>query len=142
MVRSFQRSFTSSEESSPPATCRQFCCRWSALYTRIVECQLLGCQFGNKRGNTYVEFETSVRGVQLKPGDIITLTYLKEGFQRQPFRIRSISPGDNFGTAAIVEQYVEGRELYVGVLGNDRLEAGRLSFWQVSTCFGSFLRHC
>jgi D-alanine-D-alanine ligase len=28
---------------------------------------------------------------------------------------------EKIGTAAIVEQYIEGRELYVGVLGNDRL---------------------
>jgi D-alanine-D-alanine ligase len=28
---------------------------------------------------------------------------------------------DSIGTAAIAEQYIEGRELYVGVLGNERL---------------------
>ena len=41
------------------------------------------------RGNTYVEFETGVRGVGLKPGDLITITYLKEGLDRQLFRIDS-----------------------------------------------------
>lgn len=56
------------------------------------------------RGNTYVEFETSVRGVGLKPGDLITLTYLKEGFQRQPFRIKTIAPGINYRTARITAQ--------------------------------------
>src|SRR5688572_31108370 len=30
---------------------------------------------------------------------------------------------EKLGTAAIVEQFVDGRELYVGVLGNERLEA-------------------
>jgi D-alanine-D-alanine ligase len=30
---------------------------------------------------------------------------------------------DNLGTAAIVEQFIDGRELYVGVIGNERLEA-------------------
>ncbi len=29
---------------------------------------------------------------------------------------------ENLGTAAIVEQFVDGRELYVGVLGNERLQ--------------------
>jgi D-alanine-D-alanine ligase len=29
---------------------------------------------------------------------------------------------DNLGTAAIVEQFIDGRELYVGVLGNERLQ--------------------
>jgi D-alanine-D-alanine ligase len=37
---------------------------------------------------------------------------------------------ENLGTAAIVEQFVEGRELYVGVLGNDRLEV--FPVWEMS----------
>jgi hypothetical protein len=56
------------------------------------------------QGNTYVEFETSVRAVGLQPGDIISLTYLKEGFNRQPFRVIGIAPGMNYRTAAITAQ--------------------------------------
>jgi hypothetical protein len=55
-------------------------------------------------GNTYVQFETSVKGVGLRPGDIITLTYAREGFSRQPFRITKLSPGLNFLTAVITAQ--------------------------------------
>lgn len=55
-------------------------------------------------GNTYVQFETSVKGVGLKPGDIITVTYTREGFSRQPFRITKLSPGVNFITAVITAQ--------------------------------------
>ena len=55
-------------------------------------------------GNTYIDFETSVRGVGLKPGDLITMTYAREGFSRQPFRISKISPGLNFRTARITAQ--------------------------------------
>lgn len=55
-------------------------------------------------GNTYVEFETSVKGVGLRPGDLITLTYAMQGFNRQPFRITKISPGLNFMTAVITAQ--------------------------------------
>ena len=55
-------------------------------------------------GNTYVQFETSVKGVGLRPGDIITLTYAREGFSRQPFRITKLSPGVNFLTAVITAQ--------------------------------------
>jgi hypothetical protein len=55
-------------------------------------------------GNTYVEFETSVRAVGLQPGDIISLTYLKEGFVRLPFRVIRIAPGMNYRTAAITAQ--------------------------------------
>src|SRR5205823_1634523 len=36
---------------------------------------------------------------------------------------------ERIGTPAIAEQYVEGRELYVGVLGNDRLRA--LPVWEL-----------
>ena len=36
---------------------------------------------------------------------------------------------DSIGTAAIVERYVEGRELYVGVLGNQQLQA--LPVWEL-----------
>ena len=57
--------------------------------------------FKSVNGNTYVDFETSVKGVGLRPGDIITLTYAREGFTRQPFRITKISPGLNFITAQI-----------------------------------------
>lgn len=40
---------------------------------------------------------------------------------------------ERVGTAAIAEQYIEGRELYVGVLGNDRLRV--LPVWELD--FGS-----
>jgi D-alanine-D-alanine ligase len=40
---------------------------------------------------------------------------------------------DRIGTAAIAEQYIEGRELYVGVLGNNRLRV--LPVWELK--FGS-----
>ncbi|HWR50782.1 MAG TPA: phage tail protein, partial [Bryobacteraceae bacterium] len=55
-------------------------------------------------GNMYVEFETSVRAIGLSPGGIITVTYLKEGLQRQPFRIVKIQPGLNYRTATITAQ--------------------------------------
>jgi D-alanine-D-alanine ligase len=37
---------------------------------------------------------------------------------------------ESLGTAAIVEQFIDGRELYVGVIGNERLEA--LPGWEMS----------
>ncbi len=37
---------------------------------------------------------------------------------------------DTIGTAAIVEQFIDGRELYVGVLGNDRLQV--FPVWEMS----------
>lgn len=68
--------------------------------TRIIRLQL------NKgiRGNVYAEFETSVRAVGLKPGDLITITYLKEGLLRQPFRILKVAAGLNYRTSKLTCQ--------------------------------------
>jgi hypothetical protein len=57
------------------------------------------------RGNTFVELQTTVRGVDLLPGDIIAVTYLKEGFERQPFRIVSLAPGQNYESVLITGQW-------------------------------------
>ena len=56
------------------------------------------------RGNTYVQFSTSVKALGLRPGDLITLTYLKEGFDRQPFRVLKIAPDINYRMSAITAQ--------------------------------------
>ncbi len=55
-------------------------------------------------GNTYIEFQTSVKSFGVRPGDIITITYLKEGFTRQPFRILKIAPGINHRVTTITAQ--------------------------------------
>ncbi|HYP14617.1 MAG TPA: phage tail protein [Bryobacteraceae bacterium] len=56
------------------------------------------------RGNTFVDFETGPCGIGLKPGDLITITYLKEGFERQAFRIMRVAPGSSYQTIAITAQ--------------------------------------
>src|SRR5260370_6689163 len=56
------------------------------------------------RGNTYVEFETSVSAFGIRPVDLITVTYLKEGFNRQVFRVLKIAPGANHRTSTITAQ--------------------------------------
>ena len=43
-------------------------------------------------------------------------------------RVRFIH--DSIGTDALVEEYIEGRELYVGILGNQRLQV--LPIWELS----------
>jgi len=56
------------------------------------------------RGNLFIQLETSVRAVGLRPGDIIAVTYLKEGFVRQLFRITRIAPAINHSIAIIEAQ--------------------------------------
>ncbi len=55
-------------------------------------------------GNSYIQFDTSVKALGIQPGDLITVTYLKEGFQRQPFRVLKISPATNYRTSTITAQ--------------------------------------
>jgi hypothetical protein len=56
------------------------------------------------RGNTYIAFETSVKAFGIRPGDLITITYLKEGLNRQPLRVLKISPATNYRTCTITAQ--------------------------------------
>lgn len=84
------------------------------------------------RGNTFVQFETGVRGIGLKPGDLITITYAKEGLERQLFRVVRMAPGLNYRSILITAQ-IHSDEWYVGgdgslgVIGGGRqpsIEAG------------------
>jgi hypothetical protein len=55
-------------------------------------------------GNTYIAFQTSIKTLGVSPGDLITVTYLKEGFIRRPFRVLKISPATNYRTTTITAQ--------------------------------------
>jgi len=55
-------------------------------------------------GNMFVEFQTSFRALKVRPGDIIALTYLKEGFIRVPFRVVKLSPSINYELVTVLAQ--------------------------------------
>lgn len=55
-------------------------------------------------GNLFVQFQTSFRALKVRPGDLITLTYLKEGFDRVPFRVIKLSPSMNYQTVVVTAQ--------------------------------------
>jgi hypothetical protein len=84
------------------------------------------------RGNVYVEFDTSVRGIGLQPGDLVTVTYLREGFDRQLFRIIRLAPAADFRTVHVVAQiheeswYGDGVEIDTRAEGRGRQPAGGL----------------
>ncbi len=69
--------------------------------SRVLQLQL----YKSIQGYTFAEFETTVRGAGLAPGDIITVTYLKEGLQRQTFRVVKLALGRNYETVAITAQW-------------------------------------
>jgi hypothetical protein len=56
------------------------------------------------KGNLFVQFQTSFRALKVRPGDIVALTYLKEGFSRTPFRVLRISPSTNYRLVNILAQ--------------------------------------
>lgn len=56
------------------------------------------------KGNLFVEFQTSFRALKVRPGDIITLTYLKENFVRKPFRVVTLSPSLNYQIVTVLAQ--------------------------------------
>jgi hypothetical protein len=56
------------------------------------------------RGNRYIEFDTTVKAMGQHVGDLITVTYGKEGLINQPFRIVKIAPGMNYRTVHITAQ--------------------------------------
>lgn len=55
-------------------------------------------------GNLFIEFQTSFRALKVRPGDIIAVTYLKEGFIRVPFRVVKLSPSMNYQLVTVVAQ--------------------------------------
>ncbi len=69
--------------------------------TRMLELQLVKTIYGN----TFVEFQTTIRGVGIAPGDLITITYLKEGLERQPFRVMKLAPGQNYQSVLVTAQW-------------------------------------
>ena len=69
------------------------------------------------RGNQFIEFETSVQALGLRCGDIITISYVKEGLDRHPFRVVKLSPSTNFETVRITAQWHE--DAWYGILSGD-----------------------
>jgi hypothetical protein len=56
------------------------------------------------KGNLYIAFVTSFRALKVRPGDIIAITYQKEGFNRSLFRVVKLSPSMNFQFVTILAQ--------------------------------------
>jgi hypothetical protein len=56
------------------------------------------------KGNLFVQFQTSFRALKVRPGDIITLTYAKEGFTRVGFRVVKLSPALNYELVTVLAQ--------------------------------------
>jgi D-alanine-D-alanine ligase len=75
-----------------------------------------------------LRFPLIVKSLTLDASIGISQASVVEDDQKLEERVRFIH--DTIGTDALVEEYVEGRELYVGILGDKRLEA--LPIWELS----------
>ena len=67
-----------------------------------------------------LQFPLIVKSLTREASAGISQASVVEDEQRLAERVRFMH--DTFGTDAIVERYIEGRELYVGVIGNQRLQ--------------------
>jgi D-alanine-D-alanine ligase len=74
-----------------------------------------------------LRFPLFVKSATLDASAGISQASVVEDDDKLAERVRFVH--DNLGTDALVETYVEGRELYVGVLGNDRLRV--LPVWEL-----------
>jgi len=86
--------------------------------------------FGLNRGlsgNAFIQFRTSVKALGLLPGDLITVSYLKENLERTPFRITKIAPGNSFRTATITAQFHDDAwysDTATGITGGLGIQSG------------------
>ncbi len=56
------------------------------------------------KGNLFVQFQTSFRALKVRPGDIIAVTYFKEGLTRSLFRVVKLSPSMNYQMVTVLGQ--------------------------------------
>ena len=104
----FQQDSLSLSDEGDEILCSQtMAATWDAVgissFNQATRMLLLGLNRGIQ-GNLFIEFETSVKALGLMPGDLITVTYIKENLQRTPFRITRIAPGASFRTVTIAAQ--------------------------------------
>jgi D-alanine-D-alanine ligase len=75
-----------------------------------------------------MHFPLIVKSVFFEASAGISQASVVENAEQLARRVQFIH--ESLGTAAIVEQFIDGRELYVGVVGNERLEV--LPVWEMS----------
>jgi hypothetical protein len=58
-------------------------------------------------GNRFVEFETGLRGIGVRPGDLITVSYPRYGLDRQSFRVLRVRQSADLEGSTITAQWHE-----------------------------------
>ena len=88
----------------------------------------VGRRGGRARLPKKLHFPLIVKSLFFEASAGISQASVVENTEQLEKRIQFIH--DSLGTAAIIEQFIDGRELYVGVLGNQRLDV--LPVWEMS----------
>ena len=97
-------------------------------YHRIRVPRFMVVQMGRKpRRNKQLEFPLIVKSLVEESSAGISQASVVYSDEKLAERVCFMH--ENVGTDAIVEQYIDGREVYVGVLGNSRLEV--LPVWEL-----------
>jgi D-alanine-D-alanine ligase len=97
-------------------------------YHRLPVTDFAVCPMGKPvRRPKRLAFPLIVKSLTLDASIGISQASVVESEEKLAERVRFIH--DSVGTDALVERYVEGRELYVGILGNDRLTV--LPTWEL-----------
>jgi hypothetical protein len=128
----YQQDSLSLEDEDDADLCQQeVAVMWDAVgistFNQASRMLLLGLNRGIS-GNAFVQFQTSVKALGLLPGDLITVSYLKENLERTPFRITKITPGNSFRTATIAAQYHDDgwySDTATGITGGLGVQSGR-----------------
>lgn len=126
-----QDSLSLGDEDDADLCGQQVAATWDAIgistFNQATRMLLLGLNRAIQ-GNLFIEFETSVKALGLIPGDLITVTYLKENLQRTPFRVTRITPGASFRTAVITAQLHDDlwySDTVTGITGGRGRQTGR-----------------
>jgi D-alanine-D-alanine ligase len=98
-------------------------------YHRIPVPEFMVVRIGRKvRRPKRLQFPLIVKSLFFEASAGISQASVVENHEQLARRVHFIH--ENLGTAAIVEQFIDGRELYVGVIGNERLDT--FPVWEMS----------
>jgi D-alanine-D-alanine ligase len=98
-------------------------------YHRVPQADFAVVPRGRKaKHSRHLPFPLMVKSLTLDASIGISQASVVENEEKLQERVRFIH--DSIGTDALVERYIEGRELYVGILGDERLRV--LPIWELS----------
>jgi D-alanine-D-alanine ligase len=103
-------------------------CKKLLTYHRVPVPDFTVVRRGRAVRATRLRFPLIVKSLMFEASIGISQASVVENAEQLARRVQFVH--ESLGTAAIVEEFIDGRELYVGVIGNDRLQA--FPVWEMS----------